>query len=372
MMYDYIYDNSLNISSILIIRNGSIVEEAYLQDSQVDENMTQPASYYNLGTFLYNTSGKLHNWYSTTKSISALLIGIAIHNGFIDNVSQTFFEFFPEKWDVSYDLRKLNITIEHLLRMTSGIDWVFQKDFVNSYEEEGNPNYIDDVLALALTNDPGDPYSSFGNQYSTDATNLLPAILNRSTGMYPEDFARQYLFEPLGIEDEDWGWYKGATGINWGGSGLCMHRRSMAKLAYLYLMNGTWNGTQILSKEYLQEALTPGSGAMGAYYGYLIYLNTYSTDFDFYFSAGHLGQNFYVVAELDLLFLVNGWSAGEPSRNLLLTDYIIPSILNYVEPEPSDGDSIPGTPISLLLVGILTIIAIKIRKKRKKVTLKKQ
>ena len=78
--------------------------------------------------------------------------------------------------------------------------------------------------------------------------------------IYPEDFTRQYLFEPLCIGEEDWGWYKGATGINWGGSGLCMHRRSMAKLAYLCLMNGTWDGTQILSKDYLQEALSPGSG----------------------------------------------------------------------------------------------------------------
>ena len=97
MMYDYIYNNSLDIGSILIIRNGIIVEEAYLEDSQVDESMTQPSSDYNWGTVIYNNEGYLRNWFSTTKSISALLIGIAIQNGFIDNVSQTFFEFFPEK-----------------------------------------------------------------------------------------------------------------------------------------------------------------------------------------------------------------------------------------------------------------------------------
>ncbi len=191
MMYDYIYNNSLDIGSILIIRNGIIVEEAYLEDSQVDDSMTQPSDAYNWGTVIYNTEGKLRNWFSTTKSISALLIGIAIQNGFIDNVSQTFFEFFPEKWNSSLDTRKLNITIEYLLRLISGIPWPFQSVFWSLYDEEDNPDYIDDVLALDLTNDPGDPYDSFDVQYSTDATNLLTAILNRSTGMYPEDFARQ-------------------------------------------------------------------------------------------------------------------------------------------------------------------------------------
>jgi len=372
MMYDYIYNNSLDIGSILIIRNGIIVEEAYLEDSQVDESMTQPSSDYNWGTVIYNNEGYLRNWFSTTKSISALLIGIAIQNGFIDNISQTFFEFFPEKWNSSLDTRKLNITIEHLLRMTSGIPWPFQPVFWSIYSEEDNPDYINDVLALDLTNDPGDPFDSFDVQYSTDATNLLTAILNRSTGMYPEDFARQYLFEPIGIEEEDWGWYKGATGINWGGSGLCMHRRSMAKLAYLCHMNGTWDGTQILSNNFLQEVVSPGSGSMGSYYGYLFYLDNYSTTYDFYRTGGAFGQNFYVVPELDLIFLVNGWDYEEPSRDILLTDYIIPSILNYEEPEPSGDTSIPGMPISLLSICILTILAITIRKEKEEVTYRKE
>ncbi len=151
-----------------------------------------------------------------------------------------------------------------------------------------------------------------------------------------------------------------------------MQRRSMAKLAYLCLMNGTWDGTQILSNDYLQEALSPGSGAVGSNYGYLFYLDNYTTNFNFYYTSGAFGQNFYVIPELDLLFLVNGWSYEEPSREFLLTDYIIPSILNYEEPEPSGDTSIPGMPISLLLICILTILAITLRKKKEDITFRKE
>ncbi len=332
MMYDYIYDNSLDIGSVLIIRNGIIVEENYLENSQVDENMTQPSDDYNWGTLIYNNEGKWRNWYSTTKSVTSILIGIAIQNGFIDNVSQTFFEFFPDKWNSSYDPRKLNITIEHLLTMTSGIPWEVSSS-VNWWIQYYNlPNYIDDVLALNLTNDPGTYFNNYSLQYSTDATNLLTAVINRSTGMYPEDFAQQYLFDPLNITD--WGWYKDQEGINFGGSGLCMDRRDMAKIAYLCLNNGTWDGTQILSEEYLQLAITDHDGIINDTYqpyGYSFWLDNYTTNYSWYYAAGAFGQNFYVIPELDLIVLFNGFSLSEPSKSIILRDYIIPSILNYVD-----------------------------------------
>ncbi|KKM70491.1 hypothetical protein LCGC14_1440200 [marine sediment metagenome] len=202
MIYDYIYNNSLNIGSVLIIRNGIIAEENYLENSQIDENMTQPSSSYNVGTRIYNTQGKLRNWYSTTKSVTSILIGIAIQNGYIDNVSQTFFEFFPDKWNSSYDPRKLNITIEHLLTITSGVPWELANSVNLLVQYYNLPDYIDDILALNLINDPGAAFVTNSSQYSTDATNLLTALINRTTGMYPEDFAQQYLFDPLNITNQ--------------------------------------------------------------------------------------------------------------------------------------------------------------------------
>ena len=116
----FIFSEQIEIDSISIIKNGYLVYEEYYKDSLPNPNrnftvQVDPAS---MDPILLNDTQK-HVLYSCTKSITSLLIGIALDLGFIDNLSQTFFEFYPERWNATYDARKLNITIEHLLRMES-------------------------------------------------------------------------------------------------------------------------------------------------------------------------------------------------------------------------------------------------------------
>lgn len=220
-----------------------------------------------------------------------------------------------------------------------------------------------------------DPFIAGSGQYSTDVSNLLTAIINRSTGLYPEDFAKQYLFEPLGIPDEDWGWYKDYEGINWGGSGLCMNRTSMAKIAYLCLREGNWNGTQILSQEYIQKATTDFDGMISDVYqpyGYSIWLNNYTTNVSWYYASGAFGQNFYVISELDLIVLFNAWSTIGTNQTQILTDYIIPSIIiEEAGEEEEEEETPPPPPIPgyepLIVIGatIIVYIGIVVVKKKK-------
>ena len=112
-MYDYIQENSINLHSVLIIRNGSIVDENFLKNSiRRERNCYAPN---------YMVSGGRHRVYSATKSIVSLLIGIAIEMGYIDNLSHTLYEFLEDYWKPSYDVRKKHITIKHLLMQTSGL-----------------------------------------------------------------------------------------------------------------------------------------------------------------------------------------------------------------------------------------------------------
>ncbi len=182
-MYDYIEQNYIYLHSVMVLRNNFIVNENYLENGKIrDEQNFQSNS-----PWLINED--LHNTFSATKSITSLLIGIAIDHGYIDNINQTFFEFFPELLDSTIDDSKSQITIEHLLTMTSGIP----------DEVEENNNNVQNILNSILLCEPGDEF-----YYSSSACHLLSAIIDRSTEMKTEEFADKYLFKPIGISRKNW------------------------------------------------------------------------------------------------------------------------------------------------------------------------
>ena len=114
-LYEHISANNLDIDSVLIIRNGYIIDENYLENHAIRNEMKFARN----DAFIHD--GKRHVLFSCTKSVVSLLIGIAIEQGLIKNTEQKFFEIFPEMWGDSYEKRKKNITIGHLLTMTSGL-----------------------------------------------------------------------------------------------------------------------------------------------------------------------------------------------------------------------------------------------------------
>ncbi|KKK90291.1 hypothetical protein LCGC14_2724540, partial [marine sediment metagenome] len=244
----YILSEEIPIDSITIIKNGYLVYEEYYKDYLInpDKNFTT--------TWVLHDNTQKHYIWSCTKSIISLLIGIAIDHGFIDNTSQTFYEFFPERWNATYDARKLNITIEHLLRMESGMSGATAPPYPPVYGYD----YLQRLLAIPLFQSPGDPYEVTWDSYTSAGVTLLSAILNRTTGRLTWDFAQEYLFDPLGIPKENMRW--GNTSniepynltINYGGSSIAMYPQDLAKIGYLCLNNGTWDGTQIVSSDWIE------------------------------------------------------------------------------------------------------------------------
>lgn len=360
-----IKNNDIGIDSIIVIRNGYLVHEAYFD-------------YYNYST--------IHLMWSVTMSITSILIGIANATGFIPNLDQPVLELFPDRTFTNVDAKKQAITIRHLLKMQMGVQW---NDFgwngtVNKHDYELLTNLTDDkmenwpfdyfyegnqilkeadwiqyILDRPMVSDPGTLFN-----YNSGAPHLLSAILQNKTGMNTANFADKYLFTPLNITD--YHWWNDSMGISNGGFGLWLRPIDMAKIGYLYLNNGTWNDTPIVPKEWV-EMSTKGDEVKDNY-GYLWWIDT-TSDSTIYFANGLGGQRIIVIPGKNLVVTVTAsdYHSGLP-MNRVFKYIIAPLIYNEttttdstIPTKTSDDASFP-----LSLLGVLSFILLTIRYRKNK------
>lgn len=346
-MVDYIDEESYSIDSVIVIRNGYIVLEEYPNP-------------------LYNEN-RSHFWYSVTKSVTSSLVGIALDKGYIDNVSQKVLSFFPERTITNWDERKERITLEHLLTMRSGLFWdEWSAPFTspeNGIYHLVNSDGVQYVLELNMTSEPGEEFL-----YNTGASHLLSAIVQQTTGLTARNFAVEHLFSPLGITDVFWP--SDREGVTRGGFDLYIRPRDAAKFGYLFLNNGTWNGTQIISHDWVNaSSSTFTSLETDQGYGYQWWTNP---ALDYYYAAGLYGQYIYVLPEHDLLVVFSSdiRQGGYPHQQLL-EEYILPSILDITTTSPnntstSDGlEPFAGTFLVVVVAPVVVIILFWVYKVRK-------
>ena len=189
-----------------------------------------------------------------------------------------------------------------------------------SYETYGH-DYLQRILSTPLLQDPGDPYEVTWNSYSNGGTTLLSAIINKITGRLTWDFAQEYLFDPLGIPKENIHWRE-TDGMNPGSSGTYMYPQDMAKIGYLCLNNGTWDGTQIVSSDWIEISQTDNPGAVP--YGYLWWLS-WGVSPEYYLAGGAYGQKIVVVNEIDMVIIITAHQ--DELQDELINNYIIASAI---------------------------------------------
>jgi len=294
-MLDAIDEQNLNIDSVVVVHNGYIVAEKYYRPYKQDY---------------------LHDVYSITKSVVSALIGIAIREGYIDSVDDLVLDFCPERTFENDDALKRSITLEHLLTMSSGLEWDWD-------EMVSSRDWVQYVLDQPMYIEPGTEF-----YYSSGNAHVLSAIIQEASGLNTHDFAQLYLFDPLGISDVRWN--TDLDGIPKGGWGMAMKPRDMAKLGYLYLNQGVWDGRQVIPAEWIEasterhiqvpEPLEPWD----LYMGYLWWLHEDGP----YAAHGTKGQFIYVIPELDLVVVFTGdiTDARYAQPQLLIRDYIIPAV----------------------------------------------
>jgi CubicO group peptidase (beta-lactamase class C family) len=312
------------LHGVLVVRSRQIVLERYFAGK--DNNWGE-----SLGVVQFSPD-TLHNLYSATKSIVALVYGIALAEGKVPPPSAPLYAQFPEYPDlVAADERRNQQTIAHALSMSLGTRW---NEIGLAYDSPDNDEIGMEmakdryrfVLERPVIGPPGKRW-----QYSGGATALLGRLIAKGTGRSLPDYARAALFDLIGIGRTEWvtskeTWVFKQSGTADGepiaASGLCMTPRDLARIGQLVHDNGMAGGRQVVPAAWLSECFVPRVSVSELQrYGYQWYLG----DMEFLAGgtvrlehwvgcAGNGGQRLYVWPDLDLIIVVTAGNYSAPEQ----------------------------------------------------------
>jgi len=255
------------VHSLLVVRNGALVAEAYARDP--------------------GDRDRFHHLQSATKSVTAILTGIALDEGLLGGVDTPLFALMPSAFD--QDQRKREITLFHALTMQTGLR--FDDDVDTEKLVHGHGSSLELVLHRDLVSTPGTTFF-----YHDGNPQLVSGALQQATGMTEERWAALRLFGPLGITDYQW--EASHDGLTFGAFGLWLKPRDMAKIGLMLVRGGTWEGERVVSSEWIDEATTPHTA--NGDYGYYFWLFPGGA----FRAEGHGGQVIHVVPDIDLVVVM--------------------------------------------------------------------
>jgi CubicO group peptidase (beta-lactamase class C family) len=292
----YIERTANGIRSITIIKNGKLVFEKYYH--------------------IYNIDTTYYLW-STTKSVMGVLTGIAIQEDLIkDGLKAKVVDFFPEIQFENLSDDKKKMTIEDILTLRTGLQW---DDNTDDFFD--NPDPVKFILDKPMDTVPGTAWN-----YNSGAPHLLSAIISKVSGKSTLEFAKENLFDPLGIKVYDW--EMDSRGIFIGGYGLSLKPKDLAKVGLLYLNKGKWNGKEIVSEDWVKactDSITPTAWPENGSMGYLWWVNYFGG----YSTRGAYGQNMYVFPDKDLIIVFTSnlpVTTADRMLNIVVKDHILPVI----------------------------------------------
>ncbi|MDH3649219.1 MAG: beta-lactamase family protein [Saprospiraceae bacterium] len=321
------------IDHFMVIRNGKLVADKHY----VNDYETIAAKYdttehqYNYDHPVwhpYYKYSKLHTLQSVTKSITSVLLGIAIDEGLISDIREPVMSLLSEYQVDQSDERKQAMTLEDLLTMRSGIQW----DETSSYNSNENSciimelsdDWIQYVLSQPLDAEPGSAF-----EYNSGASVLIGKIVGLATGKHIDKWAEEKLFGPLGITDYYWKVTPKGEIDTEGGLYLAPH--DLAKIGYLMLRGGKWEHRQIVSRDWVERStrpvvkVSPGGG-----YGYQWWVPDHRNGTTEIFAGNGYGGQFVMIAPAhEIVVVFNGWNihdGPEKSAWRVLQDRIIPGI----------------------------------------------
>jgi hypothetical protein len=268
-------------------------------------------NYYHPDRHPFYRGREVHTLQSVTKSVASTLIGIAIRRGDISGTEALVFDLL-EGYDLSaLDERVRRATLADLLTMRLGIEWHETDrpldDTNTTLQLEKSSNWVEFTLSQPADSDPGEKWS-----YNSGGSHLMSAIILQATGRTVDEYGQAYLFGPLGIED--FYWKRDPQGLPDTEGGLYLEAEDLARIGYLYLRDGTWNGQRILPDGWAEAAtarhvddVAPGNPNWNWGYGYQ-WWRLDSDGVDVWTGLGFGGQNLIVIPERDLVAVVNSWN----------------------------------------------------------------
>ena len=299
-------DESVLFESLMILKHGKVIYEDWYGDAAPD---------------------KPHAMHSVSKSFTATAVGMAVDAGLL-KVTDKLVDFFPDKLPAEVSDNLKAVTVHDLLTMNCGQE--------TEARFRGSDDWVEAFLAHPFTKKPGTWYC-----YNSLGTYMLSAIVQKLTGEKVLDYLTPRLFEPLHIDIPEW--EESPQGINAGGWGLQLKTEDMAKFGQLFLQKGKWNGKQLVSEAWVEQAskyqvpsvpagtrpdeiekkgLTPQNCTFLLGYGYQMWRcpdNAYRAD-------GARGQYIIIVPDSDAVIAVTANSANLQAEQDLIYKYLFPAL----------------------------------------------
>jgi CubicO group peptidase (beta-lactamase class C family) len=311
----------VKVSGVLIARHGKLIYERY---------------------FGGNTAASLLNTRSATKTVTSMLIGIAIDQGLLPGVDAPVLPFFHDMEPAKNpDPRKQKITVEDLLTMSSALDCDDAVDASPGNEDRMHEakDWFRFTLDLPIAAAPASRTtagSAYGRtfRYCTAGVVLLGGVLERAAGTTVAEFARRNLFAPLGIAKAEWQFSPVGQAMTGGGLGL--RGRDLLALGQLYAAGGVWQGRRLVSERWVRLSTAPHvrvEDQPDTEYGYLWWLHPFKSGgktYAAYSMAGNGGNKVAVFPDLDLVVVVANTNYNargmHQQTERMLADYILAAV----------------------------------------------
>ena len=327
----------LGVHAILIERDGRLIYEEYFDG--FDERWGQPLGRVSM------TAESRHDLRSVTKSVVSALVGIAHGEGTIQSLDQPVVRWFPEYPELDNPDRR-RVTLAHVLSMTSGFEWNEDVPYNDPRNDEIRMTRDSKPLQYALSRpfavDPGTDFN-----YNGGLTQVLAAVLIRTTKISLQEYARTKLFEPLGITDVEW--MGDLAGMPAAASGLRLRARDVAKFGSLFLQGGKWNGKQVIpngwvdlsTRRHFRFRQRTGADAGGEFgYGYFWWYSCYPSAaglIEARTAVGNGQQRIFVLPGLNMVVTIfagryNDFTTGATLGRRILLEHVLPAVKTGIRP----------------------------------------
>jgi CubicO group peptidase (beta-lactamase class C family) len=306
------------VDSMLIVRSGRLAYEAYYEHDYRARNAdlvtgeSGPWNYYDVSWHPFYMGSDLHTVQSTTKSFMSALVGIAIARGDLPGTGATLGELLPHRNITDPD--KAAITLDNILTMRPGFEWEEDVSYWDPRNDairvEKTDDWVGYLLAKPLVHEQGTAY-----KYNSTNTQLMSEMVSKATGRALNEYAEEFLFDPIGIKD--YFWKDSPEGFKDVAGGLYLEPRDLARFALLFERDGEWNGQQVVPAEWVARTsrphvadTAPGSPNFNVGYSYQWWIYNHGDDGKpfMYGTWGWGGQFALVVPELDLVGVFTGWN----------------------------------------------------------------
>lgn len=262
-----------NVAGLIVVKDGTVVYERYELGNNAHSRWVS---------------------YSVAKSVTSLLVGAAINDGYISNVDESVTDYLPRLRRSSYD----DSTIRNILQMSSGVQW--DEDYADRESDINTAPW--DTLSIyeylrhkPRESEPGEVFN-----YNTAETNLVGSLLRSAIGNNLSTYLSEKIWKPFGMEHDAYWVLSEPGGGEFGGSSINATLRDYARIGLFALRHGQLpNGERVLPAGWMTESVAPSKGYDG--YGYLWWLK----DDGAYAASGIFGQGIYIAPAENVVIAVH-------------------------------------------------------------------